>query len=374
MDDRKQFFNRIRVGAMSVAALAALYEPVCHAGEREQIEADMQAHRWTQAQAELDQVIAKHPDNATAHYWLAQVDYKLGQFQAASDEAKRALQLDPSEKFTTNLGVLTQLLQAGDAHRGAGGLGTAALPPVTAPVAPAASHRSGFSWGWILAALVLGGLFWVVVRRTTGAALGGERTKWEGALRQARADLEDAIASSDANPSVTPEVRLANYDRAKKAQSAIAAHEATLATRRDFSETAELVARSHDIAAEIRGEERPSDHQARLEEQRAAAPVYMNTPPSAQTGWGSPLGMGSGLGSVAAGAAGVAAGVLLAEAAEGATRRHDWVDTDDRNRLVAPDPADLNLDLGSGDNSGGGDWDTGGGGGGDVDLGGGGDF
>jgi hypothetical protein len=64
--------------------------------------------------------------------------------------------------------------------------------------------------------------------------------------------------------------------------------------------------------------------------------------------------------------------VLLAEAAEGATRRHDWVETDDRSRPIASDPADLNLDLGSGDNSGGGDWDTGGGG--DVDLGGGGDF
>jgi hypothetical protein len=125
------------------------------------------------------------------------------------------------------------------------------------------------------------------------------------------------------------------------------------------------------VAAEIRGEERPSDRAARLAEQRAAAPVYM-TPPSAQAGWGSPMGMGSGLGSVAAGAAGVAAGVLLAEAAEGATQRHDWVDTDGHSKLIASDPADLNLDLGSGDNSGGGDWDTGGGG--DVDLGGGGDF
>jgi tetratricopeptide (TPR) repeat protein len=373
MSNHKRFLKRGRVIAAGLAAAAALYGPMCHAGEREQIEADMQAHRWTQAQTELNQVIAKHPDNATAHYWLAQVDYKLGQFQAASGEAKRALQLDPSEKFTTNLGVLTQLLQAGDPHRGPGSVTPATLPPVMAPAAPPVPHRGGFGFGWIIAALILGGLFWLVVRRTTGAALGGERTKWEGALRQARADLDDAIASSDANASLTQEVKLANYDRAKKAQSAIAAHEASLASRRDFSETAELVARSHDVAAEIRGEERPSDRAARLAEQRAAAPVYM-TPPSAQAGWGSPI--GSGLGSVAAGAAGVAAGVLLAEAAQGATRQRDWVDDDERLRQPPVDPGSLNVDLGGSDNTGGGDWDIGGGdgGGGDVDLGGGGDF
>ena len=63
----------VLAGLLATTLLAG----VAQAGSKEDIEAHLRAGRWPQAEAELHQVLEKHPTNATAHYWLAQADYRL---------------------------------------------------------------------------------------------------------------------------------------------------------------------------------------------------------------------------------------------------------------------------------------------------------
>ena len=56
-------FRRVMVAAALLAATAAI------AATKEDIQADMRAGRWQHADELLQQVIAKHPNNALAHYW-----------------------------------------------------------------------------------------------------------------------------------------------------------------------------------------------------------------------------------------------------------------------------------------------------------------
>ena len=111
---------------LSVAAVGAF------AGAKEDIQADMKAGRWSQADQRLEAVIAKHPENALAHYWRAQVKFKLGQIEAAQAEVRKARELDPSESFAHDKATLRHIMDAQPAS-----LATApavqATPPAPAP-------------------------------------------------------------------------------------------------------------------------------------------------------------------------------------------------------------------------------------------------
>src|SRR5262249_5151895 len=101
---------RLRVGkALCIAALALAASTAALAGMKEDIQADMKAGRWAQADARLEQVLDKHPDNALAHYWRAQVKLREGQRDAARDELPQAKRLDPAQAFASDKAVLARL-------------------------------------------------------------------------------------------------------------------------------------------------------------------------------------------------------------------------------------------------------------------------
>lgn len=357
----------MRLKSLFLATLLSVVAMACHAGAKEDIQADMRAGRWTEADSKLSEVLSKHPDNALAHYWRAEVKFKLGEIAQAQDEARRAQAIDPSEKFASNKATLQRILQAKPVAaphpEPATTLQQEVSPrpvaePPPAPM-PQPEKSSGIWLPFVLVAVVVAVLAWRFTRSAGRQQLDAERKRWAGALDEASRDLADALAASDANPQHSPEVKLGNYDRVRKAQADVAGHKSALASADDFSTTRDLVARSHDIAADIRGEERPSERAARLQaEQQAlqaqraagqAGPVYVQ-----QTGPG-----GSGmLGTAAAVGAGLVIGELLSGHAE--ARPHRNTDT----YVPIDDDDGGQLDLGGAD-TGSNNWDTGG-----VDVGG----
>jgi len=366
-------------------ALSLLLPVAAFAGAKDDIQADMRAGRWEQAEQRLNTVISEHPDSAVAHYWLAQVKFKQGYIDAAQAEVKRAHAIDPSDKFAGDKALLSRI-----EHAKVSATPAAVVPApaqdrqATSPVLaqsslpappPAVEKSSSHTLFWVvLAMLVLGVLTWRLTRSREQDNLQQEKDRWSGEIKDAQKDLGDAIAASDANPQHTPEVKLANYDRAKKAQADLAAHLGTLAQRQDYNETASLVMRARDIAADIRGEEKPSLRAERMEQERMAAMAEAQArqnmmAPGYGPGYGMQPGRGSGvLGTVAAVGAGMAIGSLLSGSAEAGTHR---VRREQDDNGYAPfDDRGTGSDLDFGGSDSGGSWDSGGG----VDTGGSGDF
>ena len=350
-------------GVASVAALA---------GTREDIAADMKAGRWAEADARLEQVLAKHPDNALAHYWRAQVKLREGQPDAARADLAEAKRLDPAHKFAGDPAVLAKLEREVTHATSAPRATQPAAPPpaavttaVTMPVEPAQASHTGL---WVLLALIaLGGLMVWATRSAKKRGLGDERQQIRSRLEEAYNDLRDAAKAIDFRAELTPEQKLALSDRVLRAQGDVSGHLATLATRTDLSQSHELLRRVRDIAAEVRGEERPSEIEARraMEAQRLQA---MNQPGVMQ-----PMGAsGSGLGTAGAALGGLAAGVVLGGLMSGSQHAHARTEDAGGGSRYTPiddfDGGGNQIDVGG---SGDADWDAGGsdidGGGSDFD-------
>ena len=138
---------------------------LAHAGNKEDIANAMKAGQWQDAQARLEQVLTQHPENAQAHYWMAETHYRLGQYPQAKAQLDEALRLDPEHKFTNNPKALAALQNrlksvggpSSPAPQAQAGQGPA-LPQAQAPVtreAQAAANppakKSGTSWfTWLL--------------------------------------------------------------------------------------------------------------------------------------------------------------------------------------------------------------------------------
>ncbi|MBV8471279.1 MAG: tetratricopeptide repeat protein [Burkholderiaceae bacterium] len=385
---RSTFFKTLSGACLALSLALPL---AAFAGAKEDIQADMRAGRWDQAEQRLDAVISQHPDSAVAHYWLAQVKFKQGYIDAAQAEVRRAHEIDPSDKFAGDKALLNRIEHAKVSASTAPVVSEPAQPaqdreatsPVLAqsslPAPPHAAEPSGSHMLlWVILVMVgLGLLTWRLTRKRELDNVQQEKERWSGEIKDAQKDLGDAIAASDANPQNSPEVKLANYDRAKKAQADLAAHLGTLAQRQDYNETASLVMRARDIAADIRGEEKPSLRAERMEQERMAAMAeaqarqnMMGGPgygPAYGPGYGP--GHGSGvLGTVAAVGAGMALGSLLSGSAEAGTHRVRREDNDNGYQPFDDRGAGSDLDFGGSDSSG--SWDSGGG----VDTGGSGDF
>jgi Tetratricopeptide repeat len=353
-----------------VIALAA--SAAALAGTREDIQADMRAGRWAQADARLEQVLAKHPDNALAHYWRAQVKLREGQLDAAREDLGEAKRLDPEHKFAGDKAVLAKLERAlapaAPVVRSTDPV-PAPMPvqhaqPVPMPEQQASSSHIGL---WIVLALAaLAALMIWATRSARKRGLDAEREQVRAQLEEASNDLRDASKAIDFRAELSPEQRLALSDRVLRAQGDVASHLATLATRSDLSQSHELLRRVRDIAAEVRGEERPSDIEAR----RVQA---ANIPGSVMQ---QPMGMpGSGLGTAGAAVGGLAAGVVIGSLLSGSEHAHARTVEPDAGPRYTPiddfDGGGNGVDVGgSGDGGGwdsGGSSDTGGGGGGDFD-------
>jgi tetratricopeptide (TPR) repeat protein len=380
MDNLTMFSKLSKPRILGVAVLLLALAGAAFAGAKEDIQADMRAGRWVEADAKLVTVLDKHPDNALAHYWRAQVKARQGERDEARRDLAEAKRLDPALKFAADKAVLSHLereltaLPSAPTARPAEAVPrAAALPAVPLPREPdLASGGSGFSWTPIaLALLALVALIVWATRYAKRREIDAERERMRALLQEADNELRDAAKAVDARAELSMEQRLALSDRALRAQGDIASHLATLGSRSDFASSHELLRRVKDIAADVRGEERPSDIEARRAEAEAAA--RMQGVPLGQ-----PTGMpgGAGLGGSGVGAAlgGLAAGVVLGELLSGSGNAHAATQASPRYTPIdemdgGTSHADERIDVGGS----GGDWDDGGGsadtggGGGDFD-------
>ncbi|MBB2484987.1 tetratricopeptide repeat protein [Mitsuaria sp. WAJ17] len=367
--------------AWVLAAVLLCSAGLAQAGTKEDIAADMRAQRWTQAEQKLDGVLRKHPENALAHFWLAEVKFEQGQIDAAKAELQKARELDPSESFASRKTMLQRIDQAqAGAIRVEPPARQQALPqPAPVQAQPAAeaprqerreSSSGGISWFWLLVLGGVGFVLWRKLRRSAAGNTPADIDRWRGALMEAHKDLGDAVAAADANPAFSPEQKLATYDRVRKAQADISAHIGTLATRRDFAETESLILRSRDIAAEIRGEEKPSDKALRLQEARLQAEAQARAQGPGyggmQPGYGG--GGGNALGTVAAVGLGAVLGSMMSGSAEASDRHRRHSDDGSGGGGYIPFDNGPSNDLDLGGSDGGASWDSGG----DIDVGGGG--
>ena len=121
--------------------------------------------------------------------------------------------------------------------------------------------------------------------------------------------MRDAEKAVDGRAELNAEQKMALSDRLSQAQGDLARESAALANRTEFEATRLLIVRLRDIAAEARGEEKPSVRAARqMQENHQYAPANAAVP-----GGG---GLGSG---VVAGLGGLAAGVALGSLMSGSS-------------------------------------------------------
>lgn len=394
--------RRLRGALVAISLVVACV--ASFAGAKEDIEASMRAGQWSQADQQLSTVLEKHPRNALAHYWRAQVKAAMGQTQAAREELQAAERIDPTEKFAADKSVLAALKArlaesaTGPAHTQVpttltpqgermttGTLPTEERRSTATPTASEAdASRQGHVGRWValgIGVLVLFGLWsWWNGRRQENQTRENARRLWSSELEDAKRDLEDAIRWSDGQPQLSPEARLANYDRCNAARQEVQNQIAELPRMVNFQAAETAVVRAHDIAAEVRGEETPTARaeRERREMQERGAYGYLNGMNPGMGGMGMPGGMATGRGgSLLRDAAllggGALLGTVLANEARAGEERHDAAGgsgaapAGQNNGGFEPFSDDERIDLGGSNVGGsdnnfdtGGDWDSGG--------------
>lgn len=257
--------ERIRFGRWLVMAALILVAQLATADVRDTIKADMQAGRWSQAEVELSQVLAKHPDNATAHYWMAIVQEKEGHASEARQHLVKAKELKPDLSFSGDKQLLEQMenrLNDVVAH--------SPVPVERSAISSSSQAQSSSHWLW-WAGLGLIGLVGIVFWRSRVAsakAVEEERSNLRSQLKAVRADLADAVKAVDGRPELLAEQKFALTDRINQAVADVSHADYTVANGRDFSSVYSVIERGHDLAAEARGEEKPSE---RMRREKAAA-------------------------------------------------------------------------------------------------------
>lgn len=255
------------------AALTAI------AGPKEDIQADMVAGRWSQADIRLVTVLEEHPNNPLAHYWRAQTRAKLGDLAGARESLAAAKRIDPSLKFVGSADVLRRLeaqLNPQDQEP----VSTAGAPSVQASAAtdqesddkvfsrvtPVITVSTILAWSLALGLLVafVGSIVGLIAGRSEAKAA---REKWKSRLKNAIRDLEDAQTFSDTDPSVSEEQRLAHHVRIARALSEARTQLVAVDGGGSHLEAGPVIARAHDIAAEARGEETAQARRDRLREE-----------------------------------------------------------------------------------------------------------
>ena len=154
------------VAASLMLVSAAAFAAVPSAG---QIEQSMTQGNWSQADAQLNEVLQAHPNNAKAHYLYAQVLDREGRPADALAQIQQARTLDPAVKFTnpSNFNAMEARIRS-DANRVNSSTNTSNLSnSTTASVTRnpfnqggmAAPERHGPSMGmWVLLAVLFAGI------------------------------------------------------------------------------------------------------------------------------------------------------------------------------------------------------------------------
>lgn len=138
----------------------------------QEVEAEVQAGRYAQAESMMREVVDAKPGSAKAHYVYAEILAHQGKVALAAAEAQKARVIDPDVKFTDPekfRAFEAALLQAQrpatrpaqDARRAQN----------AAPAAPATSSSGIPSWVWLVGLVVVGVLLWRGFARSRNAAM-----------------------------------------------------------------------------------------------------------------------------------------------------------------------------------------------------------
>ncbi|MGG1943382.1 tetratricopeptide repeat protein [Trinickia sp. NRRL B-1857] len=374
----KRFLAALGLALMFVSSAALAVPSVT------EVERAMAQGRWQQADAELSQVLAAHPNNAHAHYLYGQVLESEGRYPDALAQIEQAKTLDPQMRFTSPgrfAQVEARIRSAAtrtsaptpSTHSGGNAL-TSALPS-----APAPTHRGPSIGMWIVLAVLIVGVV-LILRWTLRRARSNEDGR---ADEERRAQLKRATELLNATRSLKLDARLSTAPGHETLASEIENVENQLrALVESLSNNGNPVPayQLDDLARQLdslraRAEGRPdpnaqtpgagpsayAQEAERLQQQQAPYgaqqpyPMQQQPPIVVQQGGG---GMG-----------GLLTGVLLGEAlSHGRDRvveRDVYIDDDEARRRAAERGDAGNIDFGQGSN----DWNDGGGSDGNVDFG-----
>ena len=131
----------------------------------DQVQVEVRNGNYAQAETMMREVVDAKPGSAKAHYLYAEILAHNGSFAKASDEAKRAKQIDPEIKFTQpeKYRAFEQLLEreSNAAPRASSGLTRMASPAAAAAPAAEVPRAAAIpSWVWIAGLGVVGFMLW----------------------------------------------------------------------------------------------------------------------------------------------------------------------------------------------------------------------
>jgi len=374
--------------AAALAALLFASNAAFAAPSAKQVESAMAQGNWQQADAELSQVLAEHPNNAHAHYLYGQVLANEGRYADALAQIEQAKTLDPQVRFTT----ASRFAQVEARVRAAADRAKAPAPPSanthsagnpfvqSLPSSPAPKHHGPSMAAWIGLAILIIAIA-LILRWTLRRARSTEDGR---ADEERRAQLKRATELLNAARSLKLDARLSSAQGHETLASEVESVENQLRTLvESLSNNGHPVPayQLDDLARQLdslkaRAEGRPdpnaptpgagpsayAQEAERLQQQQAPYGAQQPYPPQQQP----PVIVQQGGG----GMGGLLTGVLLGEAlSHGRDRvieRDVYVDDDEARRRAADRGDTGGLDFGQGSN----DWsDDSGGGGGDVDVG-----
>lgn len=329
------------------------------ASVKDDIKADMAAGRWAAADTKLSKVVKTHPNDALGHYWMAQVKEREGQLGAAREHLATAKQLAPDLSFASSRDVVAEferrLGASTEKKPSPANLPSHPVLPVKAEPPPESGH--GFLFWLALLGMPLALVGFLLSRSGKKGRIEQERARLHSDLKDLSHELRDAEKAIDGRAELNAEQKMALADRLSQAQGDLARESAALAKRTEFAATRLLIVRLRDIAAEARGEEKPS---VRAERQMSDNQQYAPVNPAAPAGGGLGSGVVAGLGGLAAG---VALGSLMSGSSHAANNPARGDVATGNDPLAAPD-ALTSVDFGN-DSSSASDWsdsssDTGG--------------
>jgi tetratricopeptide (TPR) repeat protein len=348
-----------------------------------QVERAMAQGNWQQADTELSQVLAAHPNNAHAHYLYGQVLANEGRYADALTHVQQAKTLDPQIHFTSpnrfvqvEARIRAQANRTGATVAPAHSTGTALTQAL--PSTPAPSHRGPSLFAWIGLAILIAAIA-LILRWTLRRARSNEDGR---ADEERRAQLKRATELLNAARSLKLDARLSSAPGHETLASEVESVENQLRTLvESLSNTGNPVPsyQIDDLARQLdslraRAEGRPdpnaqapgagssayAQEAERLQQQQAPYGTQQPYPPQQQP----PVIVQQGGGGMG-GMGGLLTGVLLGEAlSRGRDRvieRDVYIDDDEARRRGN----DGGVDFGQGSN----DWNDNGGNDGGVDFG-----
>ena len=256
---------------------------------QEAIRNAIQSGHLEQAQVGLQAALREAPQNAIAHYWLAQVLEHQGAYSVAWEELSAArryagnMSLGGSpqklnafqerlkaERFQAERQLPPQSTALGTAMPGRiAGVATYGTPVTAAATAPKTTLWSIAKWVLLTVGAIGAmafGVSWWLKRKSTQT----ERGQLEQQLESAVASLKDAMKAMEGR-GLSAREALSLSDRAGTLKGDLIRAKLGLANATDFQKVYDLLERAADLTAELKGQEPPSVARERAEANREQA-------------------------------------------------------------------------------------------------------